>query len=468
MIFAVYAGENDDSIKNNLGMPDYSYYFVLKSYLPVLEKLGSVFVIHSMEKAGAQLTQLYQDCVRYSEPFFFLSFTPPHTTIIDGIMPSITVFAWEYSSIPQEAWSGDEGHDWRLALGQQGMAITHSQFAVAAVRDAMGEDYPIVSVPAPMWDTYGARYRPGLQAVTPGVSHLEFRGCILDSNQLDLDAINEDNRKTAIAELVAANGETCERRVELSGVIYTGVMNPNDGRKNWLDLLTAFCWAFQDAEDATLIIKLTYFDAEVIWQQYIEAFYQLHPFKCRVLLIHGFLEDAAYNQLIEVTSYTVNSARGEGQCLPLMEFMAAGIPAVAPNHTAMADYINSENAFVVESSPEWNHWPHDPRLHFRTLRYRINWESLYNAYRASYELARHHQADYEVMSANAHRDLKDHSSRGIAGERLQHFFHGADRATRRNIFCWVAGHLRRLPGWRRRLLETYQSRLQLHSGESQI
>ena len=44
--------------------------------------------------------------------------------------------------------------------------------------------------------------------------------------------------------------------LELSGVVYTSIFNPDDGRKNWQDLLTAWTAALADHEEATLVCKL--------------------------------------------------------------------------------------------------------------------------------------------------------------------------------------------------------------------
>ena len=43
--------------------------------------------------------------------------------------------------------------------------------------------------------------------------------------------------------------------LELSGVVYTTILNPFDPRKNWPNLLTAYLLALEDV-DATLVIKL--------------------------------------------------------------------------------------------------------------------------------------------------------------------------------------------------------------------
>ncbi len=203
------------------------------------------------------------------------------------------------------------------------------------------------------------------------------------------------NEETAAAQ---PEVNVVEHIVELSGVVYTSILNPRDGRKNWEDILTAFCLAFRDRDDVTLILKMTYKDMSGYLDDIFALFCQLHPFKCRIVVIHGYIDSQEYRSLISATSYIVNASRSEGQCLPLMEYMSCGIPAIAPDNTAMADYINSDNAFVVDSSPEPHYWPHDPQQIFTTLWYRPSWESLYNAYRDSYEVAVSDPDRYKRMS----------------------------------------------------------------------
>ena len=125
---------------------------------------------------------------------------------------------------------------------------------------------------------------------------------------------------------------------------------------------------------------------------------------------------------MQATTYIVNTAHGEGQCLPLMEYMSAGKPAIAPIHSAMADYISEKNAFVVRSSVERTHWPCDPRYAQRTMRYRIHWESLYKAYLESYQVALNDPARYARMSGCAVESLKNYCSQAIVREKLKIVF----------------------------------------------
>jgi glycosyltransferase involved in cell wall biosynthesis len=204
-------------------------------------------------------------------------------------------------------------------------------------------------------------------------------------------------------------------------VIYTSVFNPYDGRKNWQDMLSAFCTTFRECADATLVLKLTHHDIADALNDMLHHLYKNQHYRCRIVLIHGFLADADYERLVQATSFVVNSSFGEGQCLPLMEFMSCGKPAVAPCNTAMADYIDGQNTFIVDSTDELTAWPHDPRAAYRTLRYVTNWDSLCSAYQASYQVARHDAPRYARMSAHAVSRLQAFCSQAVTEQRLQAF-----------------------------------------------
>ena len=65
-------------------------------------------------------------------------------------------------------------------------------------------------------------------------------------------------------------------------------------------------------------------------------------------LLHGYLTADTYQRLMATTAFIVNASHGEGQCLPLMEYLSIGKPAIAPCHSAMADYIDDAVGFVVQ------------------------------------------------------------------------------------------------------------------------
>ncbi|MDN6872631.1 glycosyltransferase family 1 protein [Pseudomonas citronellolis] len=416
MLILIHSETNRSNIRENLGKPEYSYYFVLKEFRPLLERLGQVMEISDPDDL---VDRIYADCQRRGEECIFLSFSPPHRTPIHYRCPTIPVFAWEFSVIPYESWYGEPRHDWRLVFDRLGAAITHSSFTVDSVRQSMGPDFPVVSIPAPVWNRFAALAARLQRRPVAEQLELQVDGLVIDSRVDDVGGYAPEPHRDAPRIDFEASRE--RQKLRLDGVIYTSVFNPYDGRKNWIDMLGAFCWAFRDCEDATLVLKLTHHCIDDALADMLHHLYKLRPYRCRFVLIHGYLEDADYERLVEATSYVVNTSYGEGQCLPLMEFMSCGKPAIAPRNTAMLDYIDSDNAFVVDCTEELTAWPHDPRAAYRTLRYITNWDSLLAAYQESYRVAKEDPQRYAHMSEAAVNALQAFCSLEQAQARLSAF-----------------------------------------------
>ncbi len=211
------------------------------------------------------------------------------------------------------------------------------------------------------------------------------------------------------------------KEVELSGVVYTSVLNPADDRKNWTDMLKAFCEAFRDTSDATLVLKMTHHSSASFLSTLLLLLQQSGPSKCRIVAIHGYLDQREMQHFGDATSYYLNASKGEGLCMPLMEFMSAGVPAIAPVNTAMADYINTDCAFVVESSLQPTIWPHDERALLRCCYYRINQESLKTALLASYAVATRDAAQYASMCDAARNAQAQFSADAVVDAALRSF-----------------------------------------------
>lgn len=379
MLFLIYSATDSSSIESSLGLPEYSYYFVLKEFRPMLEKLGRVQVVKSPE---TEVDAIYDSCLASGEDCVFLSFSPPNKTLTTLRCPTIPVFAWEFDTLPDEVWDGDPNNDWTHVLATLGRAITHSRHTVATIRRAMGEDFPALSVPSPVWDRFEGLRQKYPTTLGKGPVTLRVQGSVLDSAQMPLRTepseqaapalfhktlryrLDSTKRFTlewyrdAIRDLLpgrlanllsgtmrranwwrqqrahARNVKSAEavplHSLTLDGIIYTTVLNPCDGRKNWHDMVTAFCEAFANTPDATLVFKFTYLNSDWAFSLLSDVLRRCPPFQCRVIGIHGYLDDESYEQLIASSTYTINSSLGEGQCLPLMEFMACGKPAIAP------------------------------------------------------------------------------------------------------------------------------------------
>ncbi|MFR0689039.1 glycosyltransferase [Enterobacterales bacterium AE_CKDN230030158-1A_HGKHYDSX7] len=444
---------SQDTIHSSLGKPEYSYYFLLKEFLPAFEAIGTVVEVRSI----AEVESLYDQHHAAGRPVVFISVSPPQQTPLGLRCPTIPLFAWEFDSLPDVAWDGDPRNDWRHVFERVQGAIATSREAAALVAEKH-RHLPVLAAPAPIWERFGAgKVAPVRPA--QGERRIPFAGVVIDSPLLGLSAdglvrrteapqpdpepeIVEPpkppsrwQRRLALSRLLfdgwlrevrgTAEAEVSStpppeappvRDVLVQGVVYTTVLNPADGRKNWIDLITAFCWAFRDTPDAVLLVKMTHHDLEHYRVVLMTLLSRLAPFSCRVVVLHGFLEDAQYQAMVAATDYYVNASSCEGLCLPLMEFLSAGKPALAPRHTAMADYLDERMAFVVEGALEPTCWPHDPTGMLVTHRHRLNWQSLMEAFRRSHAVATAEPQLYMQMSRAASRRLEAFSSlQAVAG-----------------------------------------------------
>ena len=522
MRILVYSQVGAAQIATSMGAPEYSYYFVLRDFLPVLQALGEVQFV---EQPELEVDRLYDEARALGLRCIFFSFSPPQKTLVDLRCPTIPVFAWEFDSIPNEHWLDDLRQDWRYVLGRCGVAITHSQLTVQAVRKEMGAGYPIVAIPAPVWDKF-ARIRqqsaalplskPVLLKVRAGVvvdsqdpalspyifgqnatarvvqaireheramsrqhqqadpvveedapiatrqesryrvsrrylgewyrkvlcRHLPFLpNAVHQASLLELVCEDPDKRleprNTVEPKHPPATGvkplmpewQPGDSQLKLSGVIFTALFNPYDGRKNWADMLTAFCAAFRDTPDATLVFKLGHNEYLSAMHDMLIWMARMPRFKCRIVLLHGYLDGSEFDALIRASAFTVNASHGEGQCLPLMEFLSCGKPAIAPRHSAMADYIDEQVGFVVDSWLDATAWSHDPRLAYRTQRHQIDWASLKAAYQAAYQCLKHDPERYRQLSRNAIVRMRAHCSREAATQTLSSFLQFEQRAS---------------------------------------
>ena len=555
MIIITYSKTTAQTIEQDIGKPEYSYYFIWKKYLPAMENIGTVI---SVQNPAEEVDILYSKYRKEKQKCVFLSFTPPNETVTGLRCPTVCVFAWEFSTIPNEAWDGNKSSNWVYALKQAGHALTLSTYARDTVKRCISGRYPIATVPSPICRktsraasrTFAANGGPFElevsgkvidsdkfeisydrvvpirdESVDAGAAgnwdskpiHCEFRKENLDATQLMvgfyaaeewgawsrnsapliiLPAVVSGNVELSIQML--GHGSNIDREIEIvlgaqsqkmilgaqlhtytlefqldepadsiqfsglastqstgardhrtlgvgvksmrinrpgeaqsdaevdrpgghteplpvshikgSGVVYTSVLNPADGRKNWEDMVSAFCWAFKDNVDATLILKMTHNDISTFLGVLLQRFSQLAPFKCRVIAIQGFLDNTQYSKLMEATDFVVNTSYCEGQCFPLMEYMAKGIPSIAPNHTAMQDYISSETSFIIESNTKPTFWPNDERRCYRALMFDLNWRTIVNAYKESYRVAKEDPQRYASMAQSAQDMMENNFS----------------------------------------------------------
>jgi hypothetical protein len=202
-------------------------------------------------------------------------------------------------------------------------------------------------------------------------------------------------------------------QLELSGVVYTTILNHVDGRKNWPDILTAFVTAMKDRPDATLVVKLvTRPENERAAIQDVAGYYThiATPHQCRVVFVTEYLSSEQMVQLAEGTTFYLNASKAEGSCLPLQDFLAAGRPAVAPAHTGMSDVHDPAVGFVLETHPEPICFPQDPEMRLTTYWQRLVWPSLVSRLQESFRVATTDRRRFDRMANTARTRLQQHAS----------------------------------------------------------
>jgi hypothetical protein len=428
--FILHSHFAEEVVQDHLGEPGYGYSFVLKAFRGVLAGLGTVEVVRNPE---TEVDPIFHACQADGEPCLFLSFAPPHKIPLELECPTVPVIAWEFSTIPDGAWDDGARNDWRFALGREGRAITLSRYSAEVIAAAMGPEFPIAVVPVPMPSCLGETLPA--EPESRG-TNLEVAGDVLDTAAMDLQvdllaqAPPESDASGAVREpsTAAPGGDPVDSAahppagVVPGGIVYTAVLNPNDRSKNPHDLVTAFCWAFRHIGDATLVLKVCNLGLPAFHSALVPTLYKLSPFKCRVLVVPGYLQESEYERLIQATTYYVNASAAEGIGLPLMEFMSCGKPAIAPAHTALADWVDNDVAFVLRSSRQITAWPDDPRGLFRTTSFRVDWGSLLEAYRQSYHVAKTSPDRYREMSKRARDRMRRYASPAVVQEQLRNFF----------------------------------------------
>lgn len=472
MIILVYTKFNSKNITDSLGKSEYSYYFVLRKFLPVLREIAEVVIL---KNPSEEISKHVLDAKNKGIKCIFLSFTAPHNLILDLPCLTIPVFAWEYDTIPNESWGNNEKNNWVNVLKTAGQAITHSEHSAKAIWKELGRDFPILICPAPIeghhiFSLSDLKEREVLKNYTlkldnkiiesDGVQHSPLENAKGFAKRIELThvllqmwahEVLEDQLPrwlyrclrniylfsgTAVAKSVRTiqnalrpgpippvgpkqNGSS---QKVYSGVIYTSILNISDKRKNYMDMVAAFCFALQEHPNATLIIKTPIMEDIYFFKQKVTNFLRsLPPFKCKVVVMGNYLNSQAYQDLMRSTTFYVNTSYGEGQCLPLMEFMSAGIPAIAPFATALKDYINGSNAFMVKTAAVPTCWQHDERIAIRTVHHRPDWYSLVDAYRASFQLALTNEAAYRQMALQAAQSLQNHASFEKTKNKMQQF-----------------------------------------------
>ncbi len=423
-------------ISQRCGDDCYSYYFVYRAFAPLLARWGEVREISCGE---TELEPALEAARGEGRAAAHLSFLPLQYVPIATLVPNIAFPFWEYPDIPDYEVAGNPRNNWARVAKELAGILTACEFTRNALLRA-GVGVPIHVVPVPISEPYfrvpdwRADERVVLdcpcflfpQDVAPGE---RAAGASFTARARRVYQHRVRPRLPGSVDRLASHagrkllGRSASRpfdpypipysltdRLELSGIVYTSIFNPFDQRKNWQDLLGSFLKALGDHEDATLVLKLAVSKSMARKGLHnVLSFYQRLRLRHRskLAVISDYLSDEQMVELARASTFYLNTSRAEGACLPVQDFLAAGRPAVAPAHTAMAEYIDERLAFVVPSRSEPTHWSWDPECRPTTRWHRLDRSALERRIRESYEMAHRDPLRHREMSRAARARMRE-------------------------------------------------------------
>jgi len=440
----------DPNRGTNLGQANYSYAFVARQFTRLLE---TDFELRPLAApAGGQPSGGWEIAAH-------LGFRPPHEYELLPGVKNVLIPAWEFPEIPRAPWVTDPRQDWARTANACDFILQLCEFTREAFERG-GVTTPMAVIPVPVAPEYfevddwradreivletpalvlGGRRATGggdgpegptrpTHPATPGGRSVWLRSarslyqrCVHPLVPVWAERGVKAGLREARRQRALTRRGPVERvdQVTLSGVVFTTVFNPFDRRKNWEDLLSAWQSALGQQEGVTLVLKLVGNDPSGLDEVLSRCQALDLRGGARVIVLTGFLTDAQMVDLARATTWYVTPTRAEGACLPLMQWLAAGRPAVATCHTAIRDYFSDAQGLVVESHPEPCPWPHDPSQVFRTTWQRTVWSSLAEQLQRAYQLAVHDPRRYAELSQGARQVSGERHHPSVVGPRLR-------------------------------------------------
>jgi glycosyltransferase involved in cell wall biosynthesis len=423
-----------------LGLPGYSYDIVARLLVPLLQRWGEVVPVpldpeHIEAAIGAARRRGLQPIQ--------LSVLPFQDVYLTRSAPNVVFPFWEFPDVPAEAFDGNPQNNWVATANRCDLVLVCGPFTANALQRA-GIRTPIHMVPVPAarahfqlppwsaetttriacsayvfpnaavppeqrWDAPDTRESPENRAVRPSLTRTLLGRLRQTYRQMFKPLVppivhqrlRDRVRPVSLDPWQSYLRGSRREELELSGIVYTSIFSPQDGRKNRDDLLSGFLAALRDCSDATLVVKLA--AADMLWIDTTLNYYRTAGLahRCKVVFITDYLSDEQMLALARASTYYLTTTRAEGCCLPLLDFLAAGRPGVAPCHTAISDYFSPEMGFIMASAPERAIWPQDKRVRFKTMWNRLVWPSVVEQIRNSYQAVRNDRSVYAAMAAAA-------------------------------------------------------------------
>lgn len=394
MIYIVFS-KREELMMQAVGIKEIQQYAHLKDFLPLLEQRGTVVVIREAQREIKPihkfLSYLGQNCL-------YILFSPA-----DGPYSKLECPKMFIAQIDPE-----DAHSFSVSGMHASLAgVTFGQASLELLQQKAFEGLLVECIPPPIWDEFQQLYDKERTDRSSSYS-IKTNGNIIDTHIPSLRpesigfTIPFTSRvrsvisaflyyKTDIYGLRQYIGRRRRDRffatkIELTGIVYTAIVNPKHQHKNWKSLVLEFCTAFEKVQDATLIIKMVG-PIEHKTQKAVLRLLRNLSVHCRVILIFCHLIENQYKALIQSTTFIINASDSKGLGSSLLEFMSAGKPAISyvPDNELP---LNRDNSFLTDNSSS----------------------TLKQLLKESYHLAKNSPDQYHLLAQNATNALRSYCS----------------------------------------------------------
>lgn len=141
--------------------------------------------------------------------------------------------------------------------------------------------------------------------------------------------------------------------VRNGGKAFLQILNPHDSRKNLKKTIKAFHAFHFKNPNSVLILKFTSPEKNERVYEILRWFLDdSHALDAQgIYFTTDYIPESFKSEFMGLFDFYLSPSRAEGQNLPLQEAMAAGLIPISTCNTAMLDYINPDNSFVIKSTP---------------------------------------------------------------------------------------------------------------------
>ena len=329
-----------------LGSPHYSYRFAEEKFLRCLADMAIPVHRVAMPEYYSAATS-YESLPRWGERHVHLVFRSTEAIRILKSGYNIVCYAWEFPFIKDSTLEGEHPFlDQKRMLGLCDEIWVPCSFTKSVLeRHGLGN---VHTIPAPI--SVPAQDKLPRRESLARIGHF-------DTMPLFVNFLGSGSSgRNGYLPLYAAVGAPTPHPRR----IYLSVFNPEDFRKNLDSMVRGFNAFLQRGRDDLLIIKaLTGAERfsleQVVRDVMVNKLARGSAFGTEnIVVFNAYLSEGEMTLLYDLADFYLCTSIAEGQNLPLLEAMARGVVPVTTRTTAMLDYIDAENAIVIETERSLN------------------------------------------------------------------------------------------------------------------